>query len=92
LAGAEMEIAELKERIKVRADFSPGGKVVPVLFRRNGHDVFRVTRVNSSWEDREQQNKLLYFSVNVDGSDDVFQLCYREEDRTWWLDCVMLDG
>ena len=87
-----MQIAEIRERIKVRADFTPGGKVVPLLFKRKGQEVFRVTRVNATWEDREQENKLLYFSVSVDKSDDVFQLCYREEDRTWWLDCVMLEG
>jgi len=87
-----MQIAEIKERIKVRADFHPNGKVVPLLFKRNGHETYRVRRINSTWEDREQEHKLLYFSLSVEGSDDVFQLCFREEDRTWWLECVMLEG
>ena len=87
-----MQITEINEPVKVRADFSPGGKVVPLLLKRRDRRVFRVTRVNSTWEDREQQKKLLYFSVSVEESDDVFQLCYREEDRTWMLECVMQEG
>jgi len=92
LTGVKMQIVEMKEAIKVRADFIPGGKVVPLLFKRRGQGVFQVRRVNSTWEDKEQEHKLLYFSVNTDKCDDVFQLCFREEDRTWWLECVMLDG
>ncbi len=87
-----MQIAEIKETVKVRADFSPGGRVVPLLFKRNGQEPRRITRVNSTWQDSEPQNRLLYFSVTTDQSDDVFQLCYHEADRTWWLDCVMLEG
>lgn len=87
-----MHIANVKERIKVRADFSPGGSVSPLLFKRKSREAFRVTRVNATWEDREQRHKILYFSVLTDRSDDVFQLSYREEDRSWWLDCVMMDG
>jgi hypothetical protein len=87
-----MQIAEIRERVKVRADFSPGGEVVPLLFKRKNQEVFRVARVHSTWEDKEQQNRLLYFSVSTDKSDDVFQLCYQDEDRSWWLECVMMDG
>jgi len=87
-----MEVSEIGERIKVRADFYPNGKVMPLLFKRNGYETFRVSQVNSTWEDREQEHRLLYFSVSVEGSDDVFQLCFREDDRTWWLQYVMLNG
>jgi len=86
-----MQIVEVKERIKVRADFSPAGEFVPIRFKRGNED-FRVIRVNSTWEDRREDNRHVYFSVNVEECDDVFQLCYRERDRTWLLDCVMLDG
>ncbi|MCD6415139.1 MAG: hypothetical protein J7M08_00370 [Planctomycetes bacterium] len=87
-----MEITHVNQPIKVRADFLPGGGVTPLLFKWNGRRTFRITRVNSSWEDSEQQHKSLYFSVNTDRSDDVFQLCFRQEDRTWWLQCVMMEG
>ncbi|MFW6159219.1 MAG: hypothetical protein ACOC8E_07670 [Planctomycetota bacterium] len=87
-----MQMTEIRERVKVRADFFPGGKVVPLLVRRKGLDPFRVRRVHSSWEDKEHGGRRLYFSVTTDLSDDTYQLCYREEDRTWWLDSVMMDG
>jgi len=87
-----MQISRLHEPIRVRADFGPGGVVKPRLFKREKMEAFRITRVNSKWEDKEQEHTLLYFSVCTDRSDDVFQLCFRERDRTWWLECVMMDG
>ena len=87
-----MQAVKINERIKVRADFSPGGRVTPVLFRRGERDAFRIRAVNAAWEDREGQGKLLYFSVRVAESEDIFQLRYRESDRTWWMDSVLMDG
>ena len=78
-----MQLVKLDERIKMRADFTPGGKVVPLLFKRGDRDVFRVKEVNASWEDRETEGRQLYFSVRVSQSDDIYQLRYRENDRTW---------
>lgn len=86
-----MEVSKLNERIKVRADFTPGGRVAPLLFKRGGCDVFRVKEINAMWEEREAQGKQLYFSVRVAQSDDVYQLRYREYDRTWWIDAVLMD-
>lgn len=87
-----MLITELHEPIKTRVDFAPGGKVTPLLFKRRNQEVFRVMRVCSSWEDKEQNHRLLYFSVAVDRGDEIFALCYRESDRTWWLQQVMYEG
>jgi hypothetical protein len=87
-----MQLVKLDERIKMRADFTPGGKVVPLLFKRGDRDVFRVKEVNASWEDRETEGRQLYFSVRVSQSDDIYQLRYRENDRTWWVDAVLMDG
>lgn len=87
-----MQITELHEPVKVRADFMPGGKVVPLLFKRQNLQIFRVTRVCSRWEDRDEGRRLLYFSVSADRGDEIFQLCYRQEERTWWLQQVMLAG
>lgn len=87
-----MQSVRLNERIKVRADFSPGGRITPVLFKRGERDAFRVRAVNAAWEDRQGEGKLLFFSVVVAGSEDIFQLRYRESDRTWWVDLVLMDG
>lgn len=87
-----MEVAEIRERVKVRADFSPGGKVAPLLFKRQDGQTFRIARVHSCWEDTEQEDRILYFSVTTDRSDDIFQLAYHEAERTWWLESVMMDG
>ena len=46
-----MQIAEIKEAVKVRVDFSPGGKMVPLLFKRKNQEVYRIRQVNSTWED-----------------------------------------
>ena len=85
-----MQTVEIKERIKVRADFTAGGKIVPRLFRRNEHHIFRVKKINAAWEDKEANGKLLYFSVSVEESDDIFQLCYRESERSWWIDSIII--
>lgn len=87
-----MQATRINERIKVRADFSPGGRLTPVLFKRGERGALRVAAVNASWEDREGDGKLLFFSVRVAESDDIFQLRYRESDRTWWVDSVLMDG
>ena len=87
-----MEISEINEPVKVRADFSPGGEVTPLLLKRADRRVLRVRAVHARWQDRQPAHRLLYFSVSVEESDGVFQLCFREEDRTWWLQQVMLDG
>ena len=86
-----MQVARLNEPVKVRADFLPGGEVRPRLFKRQNR-TFRVTQVNATWEDTEGQHGLLYVTVSVCDSDDVFQLCFREQDRTWWLQQVMMEG
>jgi len=87
-----MQVVEMNERVKVRADFSPGGKMVPLLFKRDRQDPFRVRKVNASWEDREAKGRRVYFSVSVAESEDVYQLRYQEHDRTWWIDSLMVDG
>jgi len=84
-----MQTVEIKERIKVRVDFTAGGRVTPLMFRKDRHRCFHVKQINAIWEDREAGGKLLYFSVSVEESDDVFELCYREGERTWWIDSVM---
>ncbi|MFW6114029.1 MAG: tetratricopeptide repeat protein, partial [Actinomycetota bacterium] len=59
--GADMQIEEINQPIKVRADFLPSGRVRPLLFRRDRGRLHRVSRVNSTWEDRRGERRLLYF-------------------------------
>ena len=87
-----MEVVEVNERVKVRADFTPGGKIVPRMFKRNHQEPLHITKIHAVWEDRESQGKLLYFTASVDKSDDIFQLRYREHDRSWWIDSLLLGG
>ena len=87
-----MQVVEMNERIKVRADFTPGGRIVPLLFKRERQDPFRIKEVHASWEDREAGGRRVYFSVSVERSEDIYQLCYQEHDRTWWIDSLMIDG
>ena len=84
-----MLIEPLQEAIKVRADFQ-GGVIHPVLFRR-GAVLHRVTAVHARWEDREGQQKILYFSVGV-GAGDVYQLSYHAGDLLWYADSVMVES
>ena len=69
-----MQVTELNDPIKVRANFSPGGQVTPRLFT-HGPRTFRVKRVNARWEDRDGNYKVLHLTVTVTDSDDIFQLC-----------------
>lgn len=87
-----MQVVEIGERIKVRADFTPAGRIIPLMFRRGRHDPLRIRRINATWEERGHGSRTVYFSVSVENSDDVFHLRYREEDRTWWLDSLAMDG
>jgi hypothetical protein len=84
-----MLIEPLQEAIKVRADFQ-GGTIRPVLFRR-GPVLHRVQAVHASWEDREGQQKILYFSVSV-VSGDVYQLSFHSGDLLWFADSVMMES
>jgi hypothetical protein len=83
-----MQVEELHEQVKVRADFQ-GGRIRPLLFRR-GERIFAVRRVNTSWEDREGKHKSYYFSVSVK-TGEVYQLCLRTGDMLWYLESVMMD-
>ena len=83
-----MQVENLNERIKVRADFE-GGTTRPILFKR-GVRVFRVERLAATWEDRDGGAKVCYFSVESEGA--VYQLSWRVQDNLWYVDAVMLEG
>jgi len=82
-----MHIEALNEAVKVRADFH-GGRVRPLLIRR-GEAVYRVVRVNGTWEDREGRHRIFWYSVTAD-TGDVFRICLKTAEMLWWLDSVVL--
>jgi len=83
-----MVIEELNELIRVRADFSAAG-VRPRAFKRNGR-VFRIVRLNASWEDRQGTFKRYHFSVEAEGN--IYELHLDSRDMSWHLDRVCLEG
>lgn len=83
-----MQVVELHEAVKVRADFQ-GGRIRPLLFRR-GERVYAVRRVNTSWEDREGKHKNFFFAVSVD-SGEVYQISLRTGEMVWYLESVMME-
>ena len=83
-----MQVMELHEAVKVRADFQ-GGRIRPLLFRR-GDQVYTIRRVNTSWEDREGKHKNFYFAVSV-GSGDVYQISLKGGEMVWYLESVTMD-
>ncbi len=84
-----MQVVEIREPVKVRADFQ-GGAITPLAFRRAGR-AHRIARLNARWEDREGREKRLYFSV-TDEAGDVYQLCLRAADMVWVLETVVVPG
>jgi len=87
-----MQSVEINKRIKVRADFTPDGKIVPLMFKTAQREPYHVRKVNAVWEDRASKRRVVYFSLTVTESDDVFQLRYCESDRTWWIDSLLMDA
>lgn len=84
-----MQIVDLREPVKVRADFQ-GGTITPLAFRR-GLRTHRIARVNARWIDREGRDQRLYFSI-TDDAGDIYQLCLRAVDMLWILESVVVQG
>jgi hypothetical protein len=85
-----MNVEKTDEPVKVRADFGAGGEITPLLLRR-GERVYRVSRVNGRWEDREGLYRIHCFSLSVD-SGDIFQVAFRPGEACWRLTCVAVGG
>ena len=83
-----MIVEDVKEPVRVRADFSGAG-ITPRLFERQGR-THRIDEVNGRWVDREGAHPVHRFSVQASG--DTYFLTLRTADMTWWLDKVILDG
>jgi len=82
-----MNIEQINEPVKVRADFQ-GGRIRPLKFKR-GVQEHVIRTVNAHWETREGRRKLHYFSVTIE-SGDVCQLYFNSEELVWWLDSITM--
>ena len=83
-----MIIEDVKEPVRVRADFSGEG-ITPRLFERGGR-TYRVESVNGRWVDRDGVRPRHCFSVQAGG--DTYFLSLKTDDMTWWLEKVILEG
>ena len=83
-----MRIEQIREPIKVRADFS-GGQITPLAFKRR-EETHAVGRVNCRWKDQQGGETSYYFSVEAGG--DIYEIRLRLSDMTWWMERVVLDG
>lgn len=80
----EKMVVVIGEVIKVGAVFG-GGKVLPRWFVWKGRK-YTVEEITYTWKDKEGRETLHHFSV-TDGSD-LFELCYREREMSWYLASV----
>lgn len=80
-----MQVVEIHEAVKVRADFQ-GGCITPLYLKR-GNRVHRIVRVNARWVDRDGRRPRHHFSI-TDEASDVYQLALRGEDMVWVLENV----
>ena len=85
-----MQIENLNEIIKVRADFLPG-KIIPVCFQRNGRR-YTVSKVHTSWSDRDGLYKCVYFAIEAKSDCDTgtYEIHFNSKDFLWHLDRVVL--
>jgi len=80
-----LQVVEIHEPVKVRADFL-GGRITPLFLKRNER-VHPLVRVNARWVDRSGRQSRHYFSV-TDKAGDVYQIVLRGEDMVWMLENV----
>jgi hypothetical protein len=79
-----MGYVQIKEPVEMLAHFSPQGVIRPLAFSW-GKRMHKVLRTTYRWHAGRGRAALHYFAV-VTKSEDAFQLCYRDEDATWWLE------
>jgi hypothetical protein len=84
----EKMVVVIGEIIKVGAVFG-GGKVLPKWFVWKGRK-YEVEEITYTWKDKNGRETLHHFSV-TDGSD-LFELCYREREMSWYLASVEVEG
>lgn len=79
---------EILEPVEM-VSWSRGAGLVPCRFRWRGR-VYRISRVNASWESREGSVRQFHFMVRT-SSGDTCELHFDAGDMRWMLDYVHSD-
>jgi hypothetical protein len=83
-----MFLQEINEPVEVIALFRQG-KLSPLKFRWRDQ-VYRVNRINGSWNRQEGRSRLFHFAV-MSESTDVYELSYNETSLNWRIEKVSLN-
>ena len=83
-----MFLQDINEPVEVIALFRQG-KLAPLKFRWRER-VYRVNRINGSWNRQEGRSRLFHFAVMSD-STDIYELSYNESSQNWRIEKVSLN-
>ncbi len=81
-----MGYVEVQEPVTALVQFSPHGEIRPLAFLWAGKR-HRVKLTTYRWRTGKGRETLRHFAV-VTETEDAFQLSYREESGTWWIEQV----
>jgi len=81
-----MSYVHIKEPVEVIVQFSPQGLIHPLAFSWAGRQ-YRVKKTTYRWRTGKGRETLRFFSV-VTRAENAYQLCFKDEDATWWLEKV----
>jgi len=79
-----MGYVDIAEPVEVVASFSPEGMIHPLSFAWAGRE-HQVREITYRWRTGKGRSTLRFFAVTTE-TEDAYQLCYRDEDSTWWLE------
>jgi hypothetical protein len=85
-----MGYLQVQDPVEVIARFSSQGIIRPLVFFWAGRQ-YQVQETTYRWCAVKGRATLRFFSI-VTSTEDAYQLCYREEDSTWWLESVWTPG
>lgn len=96
-----MGYIQIHEPIEVTAQFSPQGIIQPLNFTWAGRR-YQVKETTYRWRTGKGRAALRFFAViaviaQTPGSpstnaEEVYQLCYQDEDSTWRLESLWTEG
>ncbi len=81
-----MGYVEVQEPVTALVRFSPRGEIRLLAFTWAGRQL-RVKETTYQWSTGRGRETLRHFAV-VSEAGDSYQLSYREESATWWVDQV----
>jgi len=85
-----MGYVEIQEPVLAWVEFSPQGEIRPLAFEREGRR-HRVKQTTYRWRTGQGRETWRHFAV-ITKSGEAFQLSYREESATWWIDQLWTEG